>query len=280
MNGRNLRDLTCPPRDDLDPNSSVWHWIAVELRLFRELFNLTGTEVAAILGLEKSSVSNMEAGRTKLRMKHAEKLDQRYKTRGHFQRLVQLAETAHDPDWFAQFTQYERRSTIIRPYSALVVPGLLQTPDYAHAVIEGAQMMDEVDQVLRERMRRQEILEREEPPELHALIKQSVLEDPVGGPDVMRAQLAHLLAMSHRKNIIIRVVPRSLGAHPGVDGSFTLLTMPHGEYAWSEAVGGGRLVSDPAKVRDYLKRYDRLGADAMSRDSTRSLIADVMEAMQ
>ncbi|WUH98949.1 helix-turn-helix transcriptional regulator [Spirillospora sp. NBC_00431] len=268
------------PRDDLDPDSSVWHWIAVELRLFRELFNLTGTEVAEILGLEKSSVSNMEAGRTKLRMGHAEKLDQRYKTGGHFQRLVKLAEKTHNPDWFAQFTRYERRSTLIRPYSALLVPGLLQTPDYARAVIEGAQMLDNVDQALQERMTRQEILKGENPPELHALIKQSVLEDPVGGPDIMRAQLAHLITMSHLKNIIIRVVPRSLGAHPGVDGSFTLLTASKGEYAWSEAVGGGRLVSDPAEVREYLRRYDRLGADAMSRGSTRSLIAEVMEATE
>ncbi|MFI0406179.1 helix-turn-helix transcriptional regulator [Actinomadura sp. 3N508] len=268
------------PREDLDPDSSVWHWIAAELRLFRELFNLRGTEVAEILGLEKSSVSNMEAGRTKLRMEHAEKLDQRYRTGGHFRRLVRLAETAHDPDWFAQFTRYERRSTTIRPYSALVVPGLLQTPDYARALIECSQFVGDIDHALADRMARQEILNGDAPPELHALIKQSVLEDPIGGPEVMREQLAHLITMSHLKNVIVRIIPRSLGAHPGVDGSFTLLTTPNAEYAWSEAVGGGRLVSDPTKVRFYLNRYDQLGADALPRGSSRSLIANVMEAMQ
>ncbi|WP_433334187.1 helix-turn-helix domain-containing protein [Spirillospora sp. CA-294931] len=264
----------------MDPDSSFWDWIAVELRLFRELYNLTGTEVAEVLGLKKSSVSNLEAGRTKLSEEHAEKLDRRYGSRGHFQRLVRLATTAHDPDWFGQFTRYERQAVLIKAYFALVVPGLFQTPEYARALIVGAQVVDDVDHALDERLRRQEILRRTDPPELQMLIKQSALEDPIGGGEVMRAQLAHLIEVSHLGNVILRIVPRSARAHPGVDGSFTLLSSAQGEHALSEAVGGGRLVSDPAKVRDYRRRFDRLGADALSRDSTRSLLAEMMEAMQ
>jgi alkanesulfonate monooxygenase SsuD/methylene tetrahydromethanopterin reductase-like flavin-dependent oxidoreductase (luciferase family) len=179
-----------------------------------------------------------------------------------------------------QFAAYERRAAMVSPYAALLVPALLQTPEYAQALIASGQIIDDVDAAVEERMARQEILKRPNPPDLWVLIKESVLWDCIGTPEVMRAQLAHLIDMGQRRGIVIRVVPRGVGAHPGVDGSFTLLNVDGAEVAWSEAVGGGRLVTDPTNVRDYRVRYDRIGADALSRDSTRSLIAQVMEAMQ
>ncbi|TDC40748.1 XRE family transcriptional regulator [Actinomadura sp. KC345] len=169
---------------------------------------------------------------------------------------------------------------MISPYSALVVPGLLQTPDYARALLVGARVVDNVEEVLERRLARQQVLSGHQPAELWTLIKESALLDPIGGPEVMRAQLAHLLEMSERPNVVVRVVPREIGAHPGIDGSFTLLVTPAGDVARSDAVGGGRVVTDPAKVRGYRVRYDRIGADSLSRGSSRSLIAQVMEAMK
>ncbi|MFI0405411.1 helix-turn-helix transcriptional regulator [Actinomadura sp. 3N508] len=265
--------------DDLDPDNIPWHWVAIDLRVWRLERNLSQADVARICGIDKTAVSNWESGGAKLPQKHAETLDRVWKTRGHFVRLRTLAESDHDPNWFAQFTRYERRAIVISPYAALVVHGLLQTPDYARALLVGARVVTDVEGALTERLARQEVLTREQPAELWVLVKESVLWDPIGGPSVMRAQLAHLLEMSERPNIVVRVVPRAAGAHPGIDGSFTLLQTASGEVAWSEAVGGGRLVTDPAKVREYRRRYDLLGADALSRDSTRSLIAEIMEAM-
>jgi transcriptional regulator with XRE-family HTH domain len=266
--------------DDLDPDGSAWHRLAIDLWVWRLERNLSQPDVADILGVDKSSVSNWEAGRIKLPLKHAETLDQVWRTRGHFVWLRRLAESAHDPDWFAQYARYEHQAGVIKAHAALRVPALLQTPEYARALLEGAQVVQDVDQVLEERMARQDILKRPDPPDLQVLIKQSVLEDLYGGPEVMRGQLAHLLDMSRLRNVIIRAVPRSIGAYAGVDGSFTLLSTPGGEYAWAEAVGGGRLISDPAKFDYYRVWWDRIGADALSRDSTRSLTADVMEALQ
>jgi transcriptional regulator with XRE-family HTH domain len=237
-------------------------------------------EFAALVGVEKSTVSNWEAGDTKLPEGRTETVDQVLGTHGHFTWLRRLADTMHDPNWFAQYTRYERKADEVSAYSALVVHALLQTEDYARALITGAQMVDDIERAVEERLARQEILNRDQPPELRVFIKQSALEDPVGGTEVMRAQLAYLLDASERRNIVIRVVPREVGAHPGVDGSFTLLDLPNGSYAWSEAVGGGRLVSDPAKVREQRLRYDRIGADALSRGPARSLIVQVMEAMK
>jgi DNA-binding XRE family transcriptional regulator len=266
--------------DRLDPDHNLWHWIAVDLRVWRLERNLSQADVAEICKVDNSTVSNWESGGAKLPQERAEILDAVWRTRGHFARLRRLAESSHDPNWFHQFASYERRATIVSPYAALLVPALLQTPDYARALIASGQFIDDVEGAVEERMARQEILNGPNPPDLWVLIKESVLWDCIGTPQVMQKQLAHLIDMSHHRGLAIRVVPRSVGAHPGVDGSFTLLEVDGAEIAWSEAVGGGRLVMDPAQVRDYRVRYDRIGADALSRDSTRSLIAEVMEAMQ
>ncbi|MFC5182174.1 helix-turn-helix domain-containing protein [Actinomadura harenae] len=264
----------------LDPDASVWDWIAVDLRMFREIYNMRQTEVARILGVVNTTVSNLEAGRTKLRAEHAEILDTRWRTRGHFQRLVRLANSMHDPNWFAKYTRYEINARHIRTYQALVVPGLLQTPEYAYALLAGAGIVEDPEASMRSRMARQEILDGPDAPQFWVLIKQSALEDPIGGAEVMRSQLAHLLEVSERRNVVLRVVPRSTGAHVGVDGSFSILTGPRSECAYMEAVGGGRLVLDPEKIENFRMRFDKIGADALSRDATRRLIRELMEAMR
>lgn len=268
-----------PPRNDLDPDNNRWHWLASDLRIWRLERNMTQPALGEILGVTKTQVSNWESARENIPMKHAETLDQVWKTNGHFVRLRVLAESDHDPNWFDQFTRYEHRAILISPYAALSVPALLQTPDYARALITSGQMVDDIDAGVEERMARQDALDRPDPPALWVLIKESVLWDPIGSVEIMRGQLAHLIDMSHRRDLVVRVVPRNIGAHPGVDGAFTLLQTGGREVAWSEAVGGGRLVTDPAKVREYRRRFDLIGADALSRDSTRSLIAEIMEAM-
>ncbi|WP_301175717.1 helix-turn-helix domain-containing protein [Actinomadura geliboluensis] len=266
--------------DTLDPDNNPWHWLAVDLRVWRIREGLSQAEVGRICGVDNSRVANWESASAKLPQTHAETLDRVWKTKGHFSRLRRLAESAHDPNWFDVFTNYERQASMISPYSALVVPGLLQTPDYARALLVGARVVDDVEEALARRLARQQVLSGDRPAELWTLIKESALLDPIGGPEVMRAQLAYLLEMSERPNIVVRVVPRDIGAHPGIDGSFTVLDTPVGAVARSDAVGGGRVITDSAKVRGYRVRYDRIGADALSRGSSRNLIAQVMEAMK
>ena len=266
--------------DKLDPDNNPWHWVAVDLRVWRLERNLSQTDVAEICGIDKTGVSNWESGGAKLPQRHAETLDRVWRTRGHFVRLRTLAESSHDPNWFDAYTRYEERSDSVSAYSALVIHALFQTEDYARALIEGAQVVDDVEGTLAARMARQQILDSPDAPDLRLFVRQSVLEDPVGGPDVMREQLAHLLELSHRKGVVVRALAKAKATHAGVDGSFTLLRSGQIEHAWSPAVNGGRLVSDPAKVRNYRLRWDLIGDDALSRDSTRNLLRDLMEAMK
>ncbi|WP_412519933.1 helix-turn-helix transcriptional regulator [Actinomadura madurae] len=266
--------------DRLDPDNNPWHWLAVDLRIWRVERNLSQARLAEILGIDDSTVSNYESGTTKVPERTAETLDQLWRTRGHFARLRRYAESAHDPNWFDQYTRYEQKAEAINAYSALVINALFQTEDYARALIEGAQVVDDVEGTLAARMARRQIVDADEAPELRLLVRQSVLEDPVGGPDVMRAQLDHLLQLSQRKRVVVRALPKTKATHAGVDGSFAILRIGQAEHAWSPAVNGGRLVSDPAKLRGYRLRWDLIGDDALSRDSTRSLLRELMEAMK
>src|SRR4051794_18435530 len=94
-------------RELLDPDASLWDWLACDLRFYRESHGLTGTQLGEIIGCVRSTVSNLEAGRLKLAEDQAKKLDAQWGTNGHFLRLLKFARAGHDPDWFRQYTQYE-----------------------------------------------------------------------------------------------------------------------------------------------------------------------------
>lgn len=137
-----------------------------------------------------------------------------------------------------------------------------------------------MEELLVARMARQEILQRDDPPVLWILLWEPVLQVPIGGKDVMRGQLAHLLKISESTDIAIRVVPTEAGGHPGLDGAFKIMTTEAGDVAFADSPGGGRLVLSAAEVRSYVLRYDRIGQQAMSEIPSRERITLAMEAMQ
>ncbi|WP_433476020.1 helix-turn-helix domain-containing protein [Spirillospora sp. CA-142024] len=269
-----------PSANELDPDNDHWHWLACDLRIWRIERNMTQAALGEMLGVTKSHVSNWESGRENIPMKHAETLDLIWRARGHFARLRRLAEKSHDPGWWSQYTPLEAKASRVSYWALAIVPGLLQTRDYAHALLEDGQIIEDVEATVAARMARQEILERERPPELRVLISEAALEQPVGGAEVMRQQLAHLITLSSRRNVILRAIPRTVGAHIGLDGSFTLLTGERWSAAYMEANTGGRLTHDPTMLEDFVRRFDLIGAEALSASASRSHIARIMEAMQ
>ncbi|MBC6459722.1 DUF5753 domain-containing protein [Actinomadura sp. HBU206391] len=277
---RYSQESSMAARESLDPDSSMWHWIAVDLHFWRNRSGLSCAGLGEILDISRGAVSNLEAARPGFRLseRQAKILDAEWGLNGHFERLLRYAKSGHDPDWFKTFTQYEARAIYIKVYEALVIPGLLQTPAYARALLMAGGVED-LEASVDRRMSRQEVLTRPRPAELWALVKQTMLEEPVGGPDVMRAQLEHLIEMSRRPNVFLRVVPKSVGAHLGLDGSFSVMTVASGNAAYMEAVGGGRLSTDSAEIHRFTVRFERIGVDALSRDSSRSLMAELMETI-
>jgi transcriptional regulator with XRE-family HTH domain len=247
-------------------------------RFQRTQRGLSGEALGKILNCSKATVSRLESGVTKLGETEAAVLDKTWNTGGNFSIMLWYAHLGHDPDWFKQYIDLEAISSVIKVWQVDLVPGLLQTVEYARAGLLAGGVTD-VEEALATRMERQKILERENSPVLWVLIAEGLLEIPGGGRDVMRAQLAHLLELSHRPNIGLRVVPRNAGLHPGLDGSFMIMTTESGDVAYVEAPGGGRLVPSPPEVRSYVLRCDRIGQEALPSGPSRDLIRRVMEAM-
>jgi transcriptional regulator with XRE-family HTH domain len=257
----------------------MWAWLAYDLRFYREKHKLSGEAFGKIIGAVRSTVSRMEYGDLKIDEKQAKAIDDHLDTGGHFLRLLTYAKLGHHPDWFKEHLGYETRASLLRIFELSLVPGLLQTEEYAHALFKSAGERD-IDAQLAQRMSRQTILTRDPPPSLWILLDEQVLRRAIGGPRVMRAQLARLLEVADQPDVILRVIPASTGYHLGLEGStFKILTVAEGDVAYTEATGGGRLILGTDEVRSFALRYDRIGAKALPEDPSRSLIAQVMEAI-
>ncbi|GAA4632195.1 helix-turn-helix transcriptional regulator [Actinoallomurus vinaceus] len=267
-------------RPQLDPMSSLWAVIALQLRFQRERAGLTGTQLGDKISCVRSTVSRIESNTLKLDPKQAALADESLKTGGLFSALVVHAMREPDGQWRKEHRDIEATASTIRIFEAVVIPGLFQTPDYARAlVLAGGAAEDAVQAAVEERMGRQAILARKDPPLLWAIIAETVLEWPVGGSGVMLEQLARLLELADMPNIGIRVVPRAAGAYKGLDGSFKVLSNASGDVAYLESPGQGRLVYS-LEARPYLDRYDRIGVKALNDDQSKELIRRKMELYQ
>ncbi|MFJ7149404.1 helix-turn-helix domain-containing protein [Streptomyces sp. NPDC100445] len=182
------------------------------------------------------------------------------------------------PDWSRKFMEYSERAVAIRQYAAHVVPGLLQTEDYARAVLSLDALLDGEEQLeerVTARMGRQERLSSSDRPELCVILDEAVLRRPIGGHAVTRKQLMRLLDAASERHITLQVLPFDQGGHEAMGGSLTTLTLPDGsEVAYTEGADYGQLIEEPADVSRYKVIYDRLRVAAlppiMSLDMIRS----------
>jgi transcriptional regulator with XRE-family HTH domain len=268
-----------PPVESLNPDHSFKHWIASDLRFFREREGLSLSQMGQIMKCNRHTVSNIEHARDTWNMNEdqADRLDAFLRLNGHFARLVRYARTAHDPDWFAEYAKHETKALAIRTYRLSLMPGLFQTPEYTRALLTASRLVDDIEAAVANRMKRQEVLERPDPPLVWVLLDESVLYRPIGGTDVMREQLARLRDAVKLPHVVIRVVPQSTGFYLGLDGSFNTLTMASGAMSYVEAPGGGRLIQGSTEVREFGVRWDRIGASALPWDSSLDLIVQAME---
>ncbi|MGW4088143.1 helix-turn-helix domain-containing protein [Streptomyces sp. NPDC004822] len=186
------------------------------------------------------------------------------------------------PDWSRKFMELSERAVAVHEYAAHVVPGLLQTEDYARAVLSVGRTLggkEQLEERVSLRMGRQERLRAPRRPELWVILDEAVLRRPVGGRDVMRAQLAWLLDTATERQITVQVLPFDQGEHDALGGSLTLLTLPDGtEAAYTEGAHYGQLIEEPGEVTRFALTYDRLRAAAlpplMSLDMIRSVRED------
>ncbi|PJM95660.1 helix-turn-helix domain-containing protein [Streptomyces sp. CB01373] len=185
------------------------------------------------------------------------------------------------PDWSRAFMAYSERALSIRQYAAHVVPGLLQTEQYARAVLSLDALLADEDQLEERvvaRLGRQERLRSPDRPELWVILDEAVLRRPIGSLAVMREQLGELLNAAANRRTTVQVLPFDQGGHEAMGGSLTLLTLPDGsEAAYTEGSDYGRLIEEPTNVLRYTVIYDRLRAAALPPLMSLDMIRSVME---
>ena len=242
-------------------------------------------------------MSRIEAGRVGFRRRDVADLLDMYGVAGGPARdlVLSLAEQANEPgwwqgyndampDWFSTYVGLEQAATIIRSYEAQYVPGLLQAEGYAHAVIELGQAVraGEVRQRVELRMQRQQVLYGSQPPDYWAVMDEAVLRRNLGGRQVMREQLDHILEASKRPNITVQVVPFNRSDAAAVGGPFTLLRFAEPELpdiVYLEQLNSALYLNRSIDVEIYLKIIDRLSAGALTPRRSVDLIASVRDAL-
>jgi transcriptional regulator with XRE-family HTH domain len=255
---------------------------ASELTAWRTDANLTKTALAEILGYTPQWISQIEAAKSVPSKEFAENLDTFFTTNGLFKRLQKrIIDTRHQailPPGFAAYQEREAEASQIRAFDALLFHGLLQAESYMRAVVGRNQRAEAVDQLVSDRLGRQKILASDNPPDAWFTIDETLLRRMVGGPDVMRDQLRHLLAMQERPNIWIDVVPQDTGYYAGLGGSFTILGFARSQaVAYIESAGQGILLQEAQTVANCEVRYNSVRGDALRVGESRDLIASVME---
>ncbi|MFK4223943.1 Scr1 family TA system antitoxin-like transcriptional regulator [Streptomyces sp. NPDC019890] len=185
------------------------------------------------------------------------------------------------PDWSRAFMAHSARAVSIGQYAAHVVPGLLQTEEYARAVLRLDALLSSEEQLeerVTARMGRQQRLGSPDRPNLWVVLDEAVLKRPVGGKAVMQGQLARLLEAAAEPHITVQVLPFDQGEHEAMGGSLSVLTLPDStEVAYTEGADYGQLIEEPADVRRYSVIYDRLRAVALPPLMSLDMIRSVME---
>lgn len=252
---------------------------------------------AARSGLSTATISRIENAKLTILPKNVRALCQAYGIGAPLlDHLLRLAEESEDrgwfvansdvvPDWFGRYAAEEAEAVEIRAYEAEYVPGLLQTDAVTAELVRASRpnvTEEDVRTAVEVRRRRQTRLDCDEPPHLVAIINEAVIRRVVSSSEVMREQVQHLLEMSHRRNVELRILPFSAGAHPGMTGSFSMLRFPEDDglaTIFVEVQAGALYPDRPADFERYTWVFQRLTELALSRSESRELLTRVMEQM-
>ncbi|MEU6995861.1 helix-turn-helix transcriptional regulator [Streptomyces sp. NPDC046465] len=262
---------------DLDPTASPLDYYGSELRRLREAAGLSQPQLGSCVFVTGSLIGQIETTKRVPTRDFSERVDAALGTDGAFSRLVGLVLRSQLPTWFQAYAEMEARATYISTFQAQVVYGLLQTEDYARAVLSTG-VPERLDDLVAARMERQRVLERTNPPLALVILDEAVLHRPIGGRSVMRKQLGHLLDFMDKRWTSVQVLPNSVGAHASLAGSFNLLRFDNDpELVYTEDLISGHMTANPETVREAARRYANLQADALSEEESADLISCVME---
>ena len=271
--------------------------LALELLRRREAAGLTREEAARQLEWSTSTIFRIETGRSRPQPGNVRVLLELYGVSGpERDGLIRLAREARQPGWWHSFRDVlpnpyevfiglEAGAASIRNFEPIVVPGLLQTEEYARQMSRGGPReldRDDIERRVQVRMERQRILPREDRPRLWTVIDEAVIRRAVGGSEVMREQLRHLIDSAEQGKTTLQVVPFSAGAHAGTTGPFIILDFPEPTdpaVVYVETLAGDLYLEERADVDRYTLAFDRLLAAALHPDDSVRLVQEAARTL-
>jgi transcriptional regulator with XRE-family HTH domain len=272
--------------------------LAAELRRLRTTADLTRDDVSEQTGINSTTLYRIETARGRPQMRTLNTLLTLYgvtgEQRDHLTSLCREATTqgwlrpyhAELPEEYTAYISFEDEATTIRNYESLFIPGLLQTEDYARAVIAGVLPLattEEVEDRVRARMERQAVLTKPKPLRFWAIADEAALRREVGGHQVMQDQLDHLADTAKTHNITFQVIPYGAGAHPGMLGQFVLMSFADPmdtDLIYIDSMAGDLFLESDADVGRYRLTFDNLTAVALSPNDSAALVAEVARDME
>nr|WSX78936.1 helix-turn-helix transcriptional regulator [Streptomyces sp. NBC_00899] len=265
----------------LDPAQSPRAMYGAELRFQRERAGLSQAGLGELLFVGNSLIAKMESGERRIQPDMAEQLDRVLDAGGFFVRNLAAGRATPHREDFADVAELETTALSIKEWEPLLVPGLLQTPAYAMAVIRAYDpVLAEAEVMERQKARldRARLFDNPMSPLYWAVVNEAALRCVVGGPATMAEQLRHVVTMSRQSRIVLQVVPFSVGALPAMNGGLRLMTFQDdAPMAYRSGVSSGSLIDDPAAVQRHTLTYDLLGAAALPPEASLTLMEAVTE---
>jgi hypothetical protein len=269
--------------------------LGAHLRRLREAAGITREMAGWEIRASESKISRMELGRVSFKERDVADLLSLYGVHDREERdaLLVLARNANAPgwwhregdilpNWFQSYLGLESAASLLRTYEVQFVPGLLQTADYARAVISLGHpraSREEIERRVGLRMTRQQVLKREDPPQVWVVIDEGVLRRPIGGLDVMRAQILSLMESSKLPNVRLQVIPFYTGGHAGAGGSFTILRFPDQDLpdvVYIEHLNSALYLDKREDVELYAAAMERLCVEAEPPTRTPDILSDIL----
>ncbi|WP_199549112.1 helix-turn-helix transcriptional regulator [Streptomyces sp. N35] len=258
-------------------NASAMRMVGALVAQFRRNAGLTQRELSARLVVAEVTIASIEQGVRPLLPDLAEALDQVLGSQGALAVAVaNMPEIDQFPLWAESYIEHERDALALSKYDALAIPGLLQTPGYARAVLQNrvpAYDLDEVETKVAARVGRQDILHRRVPPTISFVVWEPALRMAFCDEQVRDEQVRHLCTITELPGLTLQFLPLDAPAHAGLDGPFTLLETPeHQHLAYTETQRGSQWVSEPDEVSILARKYAMLRSQALSPADSKGLL--------